>query len=646
MTVKERHLGEMFGVEKKWDGKTQEASAVAAEVSDDQVRLRALDASLATIECEPDGTIITANRNFLNMVGYSLEEVGGKHHRVLVDPVYASSTEYKEFWAKLGQGERQVARFKRVGRDGQEIWIEGAYNPVRDETGKLLIVGSANDVTEQMREYADLKGQVEAINKSQAVVEFELDGTIISANEAYLKMVGYSLDEVGGKHHSMFVPPADAQTEGYKSFWGKLTRGEFQAGQYKRLGKGGKEIWLEATYNPVFGLDNKPFKVVKYATDVTAAKMEYADLKGQVEAINKSQAVVEFELDGTIISANEAFLKTVGYSLDEIRGKQHSMFVPPVDAQTDGYKSFWGKLSRGEFQTGQYRRVGKGGKEIWIEATYNPIFDLNSKPFKVVKYATDLTKRKQENAELADQFERTVKTLVDSVSTSSADMQREAETLAAAAEQTNQQSTAVATATDQLSASIDEISRQVSEASSIAAKAMKEAEESQTSATDLVSVAGKIGEVTEIITEIAGQTNLLALNATIEAARAGEHGKGFSVVASEVKQLAQQTAKATSEITQQIKGIQASTETMAAAMREIAKVISTVSEVNTSISSAVEEQSAATSEVASNINGVRQAADDNGRSSLGVLNAAREQFQLAERLQEQVNVFLKDVRAM
>ena len=637
----------MFGVEKKFDGKAQEASVVTVKVNEDQARLRALDASLSIIEFDPDGTIIAANRNFLDMIGYSLDEIRGKHHRMLVDPVYANSAEYKEFWAKLGRGERQVVRSKRIGGDGKEIWIEGSYSPVYDEDGKLTrIVNSAADVTEWMLEYADLRGQVEAINKSQAVVEFELDGTIISANEAYLKTVGYSLDEIRGMHHTMFVPPADAQTEGYKSFWGKLSRGEFQTGQYRRVGKGGKEIWIEATYNPIFDLNDKPFKVVKYATDVTAAKMEYADLKGQVEAINKSQAVVEFELDGTIISANEAYLKTVGYSLDEIRGKHHTMFVPPADAQTEGYKSFWGKLSRGEFQTGQYRRVGKGGKEIWIEATYNPIFDLNNKPVKVVKYATDLTKRKQENLELADQFERTVKTLVDSVSTSSAEMQRDAETLAAAAEQTNQQSVAVATATDELSASINEISRQVSEASRITAKAMKETKESEATATNLVSVAGKIGEVTEIITEIAGQTNLLALNATIEAARAGEHGKGFSVVASEVKQLAQQTAKATGEITQQIKSIQASTETMAAAMCEIAKVISTVSEVNTSISSAVEEQSAATSEVASNINGVRQAADDNGRSSQGVLNAARDQFQLAERLQEQVNVFLKDVRAM
>ena len=637
----------MFGAEKKRDGKAQEASTVTVKVNEDQARLRALDASLAIIEFEPDGTIIAANRNFLDMIGYSLDEIRGKHHRMLVDPVYANGAEYKEFWAKLGRGERQVARSKRSGRDGKEIWIEGSYSPVYDEDGKLTrIVNSAADVTEWMLEYADLRGQVEAINKSQAVVEFELDGTIVSANDAFLKTVGYTLNEIRGKHHSMFVPPADAQTEGYKSFWGKLSRGEFQAGQYRRVGKGGKEIWLEATYNPIFDLNNKSFKVVKYATDVTAAKMEYADLKGQVEAINKSQAVVEFEVDGTIVSANDAFLKTVGYTLNEIRGKHHSMFVPPADAQTEGYKSFWGKLSRGEFQTGQYRRLGKGGKEIWLEASYNPIFDLNNKPFKVVKYATDLTKRKQENAHLADQFERTVKTLVDSVSASSAEMQRDAETLAAAAEQTNQQSVAVATATDELSASINEISRQVSEASRIAAKAMKETEASEASASDLVSVAGKIGEVTEIITEIAGQTNLLALNATIEAARAGEHGKGFSVVASEVKQLAQQTAKATGEITQQIKGIQASTESMARAMREIAKVISIVSEVNTSISSAVEEQSAATSEVASNINGVRQAADDNGRSSLGVLNAARDQFQLAERLQEQVNVFLKDVRAM
>ncbi len=637
----------MFGLEKKQDGKAQGSSAVSTKDSADLARLRGLDAALAIIEFEPDGTIIGANRNFLDLIGYTLAEIRGKHHRILVEPSYADSAEYGRFWEALRRGERQVARTKRIGRGGRQLWIEGSYGPVYDDHGKLKsIVNSASDVTRSMLEYADLRGQVAAINRSQAVIEFNLDGTIITANDKFLAAMGYELEEIQGKHHRMFAEPGYAASEQYRDFWARLGRGEYQVAQYKRIGKGGREVWIEASYNPIFDLNNKPFKIVKYATDVTASKIEYNDLRGQIDAINRSQAVIEFELDGTIITANEIFLRTVGYRLDQICGKHHSMLVEPGVERTKEYAGFWEKLRQGQFQAGQFKRRGSGGKELWLEATYNPIFDLNGEPIKIVKYATDLTARKQENAALADQFERTVKTLVDSVSASSAEMQRNAESLAAASEQTNQQSAAVATATDQLSASINEISRQVGEASRIASKAMNEAVQSETTASDLVNVAGKIGEVTEIITQIAGQTNLLALNATIEAARAGAHGKGFSVVASEVKQLAQQTAKATGEISHQIKDIQASTGVMAEAMREIATVISRVSEVNISISSAIEEQSSATSEVANNINGVRQAAGDNGRSTVNVLNGARQQFQLAERLQEQVNVFLKDVRAM
>jgi methyl-accepting chemotaxis protein len=386
--------------------------------------------------------------------------------------------------------------------------------------------------------------------------------------------------------------------------------------------------------------------VVKYAIDVTKQKMEYADLRGQVDAIGRSQAVIEFKLDGTIVTANQNFLGVLGYTLAEIQGKHHSMFAEPAFAASPEYREFWAKLNRGEYQAAQYKRIGKGGKEVWIEASYNPILDLNGKPFKVVKYATDLTGRKAENRKLADNFEKNVKGLVDSVSTSSVDMQQNAQNLAAAAEQTNRQSGAVATASDELSASVNEISRQVSEASRVVDLAVVEADKSEKLVAGLVEAASKIGDVTKIISVIASQTNLLALNATIEAARAGEAGKGFAVVAAEVKTLANQTAKATDEIEQQIKGIQASSESTAAGIREIGKVISSVREISTSISSAVEEQSAATREVSSNINGVKQAAEDNGRSSAGVLRSAQQQSEQAAQLQGQVETFLRNVRAM
>jgi methyl-accepting chemotaxis protein len=485
-----------------------------------------------------------------------------------------------------------------------------------------------------------------ALNKSQAIIEFKPDGTIITANENFLAAMGYTLAEIKGRHHSMFVEPAYKDSAEYREFWARLARGEYQAAQYKRLGKGGKEVWIEASYNPILDRRGRAFKVVKFATDVSKQKSVFADLSGKVEAIGRSQAAIEFNLDGTIITANQNFLAVMGYRLEEIQGQHHSMFVEPAYKASAEYRQFWEKLARGEYQAAQYKRLGKGGKEVWIEASYNPILDLNGKVWKVVKFATDLSKRKAENAALAQEFETGVKGLVNTVSASASKMQEAAQSLAAAAEQTNGQSTTVSTAAEELSASVNEIARQIAESTRVVGVAVSEAQKSEGMVSELVNAAGKIGDVSKLIADIAGQTNLLALNATIEAARAGDAGKGFAVVASEVKSLANQTAKATEEIEQQIKGIQESSHSTAAAIREIAKIIGQVSEISTSISGAVEEQSAATKEVSQNITGVTQAAAETGRNSASVLSEAQSLSQQSGELEGRVDKFLLNVRAM
>ena len=361
-----------------------------------QSKVDAINRVQAVIEFEIDGTIISANENFLAATGYRLDEIEGKHHRIFVDPKLANSFEYREFWDKLGRGDFDNGEYKRFTKTGQEIWIKASYNPVFDSKGNVVrIIKFAIDVTEEKRQAANVNGQLQAIGKAQAVIEFDLNGNVLFANENFCSTLGYSLDEIKGKHHSMFVETAFANSTEYRRFWDELRAGRYQAAEYKRLGKGGKEVWIQASYNPILDPNGAPFKVVKYATDVTKAKLQNADFEGQLQAINKAQAVIEFDLSGTIRSANENFLKTLGYTLDEVKGKHHSLFVEASYSSSHEYRKFWEDLRAGTYQADQFKRIAKGGKEVWIQASYNPIFDLNGNPYKVVKYASDITASKE-----------------------------------------------------------------------------------------------------------------------------------------------------------------------------------------------------------------------------------------------------------
>ncbi|MBC9883798.1 PAS domain S-box protein, partial [Bradyrhizobium sp. INPA01-394B] len=275
---------------------------------DAQARLDAIGRSQAMIEFNLDGTIIAANKNFLDVLGYRLDEIQGKHHSMFVPADQRDSAEYKAFWAALNRGEYQAREFKRIAKGGHEIWIEASYNPVLDGNGKTVMVAKiATEITaKKLRSMADAS-KIAAISRAQAVVEFKLDGTIVTANENFCKALGYSLAEIQGKHHSLFMPAADRESTAYREFWAALNRGEYQAGEFKRIGKGGREVWILASYNPVMDDTGKPFGVVKFATDVTAEKLKTADLAGQIAAIDKAQAVIEFNMDGTIITANANF---------------------------------------------------------------------------------------------------------------------------------------------------------------------------------------------------------------------------------------------------------------------------------------------------------------------------------------------------
>jgi methyl-accepting chemotaxis protein len=335
----------------------QASKAIAAGI------LTAIDTSYAYIEFDPEGHVLKANGNFCRLLSYSEAEIVGKHHRIFVDPSVVHTAAYRDFWAELNAGKSQVDVFKRITKSGGEVWIQATYAPVKDEAGRVIkVIKIATDVTQDKLNAADWNGQVQAIGKSQAVIEFDLSGKILHANDNFLNALGYSLAEIQDQHHSLFVDPAFRSSAEYRLFWDKLGRGEYDAGQYKRIGKGGKEVWIQASYNPILDANGKPFKVVKYATDITAARLQAADFSGQLDAISKAQAVIEFSMDGKILSANQNFLAALGYHLSDIQGHHHSMFVDAADRASPAYREFWERLGRGEFDAGQYKRIGKGGR--------------------------------------------------------------------------------------------------------------------------------------------------------------------------------------------------------------------------------------------------------------------------------------------
>jgi methyl-accepting chemotaxis protein len=555
-----------------WRSSSVERDALAQAI--------AIGKSQAVIEFNMDGTIITANRNFLDTMGYRLEEIVGKHHQMFVTAKLRDSPDYHAFWAKLNRGEYQSAEYKRLAKGGREVWIQASYNPILDSANKpTKVVKFGTDITERKIRSMEDAGKIAAIARAQAVIEFNLDGTIITANENFLATVGYRLDEIQGKHHQMFVSPAERDSVAYREFWAKLGRGEYEAAEYKRFGKGGKEVWILASYNPILDETGKPFKVVKFASDITADKLKAANYAGQIEAIGKSQAVIEFSMDGNVLTANANFLGALGYSLAEIQGKHHSMFVRSDQRDGKAYRTFWADLNRGEFQSGEYERVGKGGKQVWIQASYNPIRDLNGKPFKVVKYASDTTAQV-----LARMRSEKVRGMMESV----------------------------AAGAEELNASVREISAAMSKSRDTALTAVDRVEAADQQAQRLSEAAESMSSIVQLIGDITGQINLLALNATIESARAGEAGRGFAVVASEVKNLANQAKQATDKIEQEIGNLNGISGDVVGALGSIKKAIQEVSEYVTSTAAAVEEQSTVTSEMS---NGMQQAAAE--AASLG-----------------------------
>jgi methyl-accepting chemotaxis protein len=454
---------------------------------------------------------------------------------------------------------------------------------------------------------SEFAAKIEALDRSQAIIEFDLNGNILTANENFLKAIGYSLYEIKGRHHRMFCDDATANSSEYRDFWARLGRGQFQAGEFRRIGKGGKEIWIQASYNPIAVSNGRPTKVVKFASDITEAKQRNADYESQLQAIGRSQAVIQFNLDGTIITANANFLNALGYTLAEVQGRHHSMFVDPIYRASREYEEFWRVLNSGKFHSGEFRRITKAGKDLWIQASYNPIIDGAGKLVKVVKYATDITDQviaRQKTEKAKDIIEVGLNDITNAQATSAA----------TAASTTTSNVQAVAAGAEELDASVREIADTMSRSRTAADTAHDLANSADSSTKRLADAMAAMSGIVDLIKNIAGQINLLALNATIESARAGEAGKGFAVVANEVKNLAGQASRATEQISSEIEALQTASNDVVGALSNIKKSIIQVREFVVSTAGAVEEQSAVTREMSSNMQSAADAVASIGRS--------------------------------
>lgn len=609
----------------------------------------ALTRSQAFVEFDLDGTISSANDNFLKMFGYSQSELSGNSHDLFCESSYTESNDYKRFWSNLNKGDFQAGEFQLNGKNGKKVWVVASYSPLISEDGKpYKILMLVSDISETK---AELHTRTEIMNITSIVSEGDLKGDILSINKKFCDVSKYTREELIGQPHNTTRHP-DMPKEVFKEMWATIGRGKIFRGQVKNRAKDGTSYYVDAVIAPIMGDNGKPKKYLGARYDITDTEVEKQNMRGIFRAIDASYAYLEFDVSGNVLSANGVFQEVMGYSVADLAGKHHRAFVEAALANSQEYANFWPELKSGKSNRGIFKRITKSGKEVWLQAVYSPVTDETGRVVKIIKIATDVTE--QQNMIVS------MKETSFALSSASAELTATATEMANSANKTSKESLSAASAAEEVSvgvqtvavsieemvASIKEIAKSTSESSHMAKTTLRKAQESNETILKLGLSSQEIGDVIKVISSIAQQTNLLALNATIEAARAGEAGKGFAVVANEVKELAKQTAKATNDITNKIGAIQQDTRSAVEAIGGISESVDKLNGISGVIAAAVEEQTATTNEIsrvilqskkgvesiAETIKNVSCAAGENTVSSNQTLSASKELSSLADRL--------------